>query len=91
MLRKFGVQKLLTFIVVAWGIVQLGMGFVHAWGWLVLCRVLLGIFEVWQIFFLGGFDLTTFLIWLQAAFFPALLFILTTWFISLFQFFVIQK
>lgn len=55
MLRKFGVQKLLTFIVVAWGTVQLGMGFVHAWGWLVLCRVLLGIFEVWQnIFFVGA-------------------------------------
>ncbi|KAH9485505.1 putative transporter [Psilocybe cubensis] len=44
-LRYFGVRNWLTFIVLAWGAVQLGMGFVHSWGYLVLCRVLLGIFE----------------------------------------------
>ena len=36
----------LTFIVVAWGAVQLGMAFVSAWYWLVVCRILLGAFEV---------------------------------------------
>jgi len=45
-LRKFGVRNWLTFIVVAWGAVQLGMGFVSAWYWLVVCRILLGTFEV---------------------------------------------
>ncbi|PPQ87485.1 hypothetical protein CVT25_008221 [Psilocybe cyanescens] len=44
-LRYFGVRNWLTFIVLAWGAVQLSMGFVHSWGFLVLCRVLLGIFE----------------------------------------------
>ncbi len=45
-LRKFGARNMLTFNVVAWGAVQLGMGFVSAWYWLVVCRVLLGVFEV---------------------------------------------
>lgn len=45
-LRKFGVRNWLTFIVVAWGAVQLGMGFVSAWYWLIVCRILLGTFEV---------------------------------------------
>ncbi|KAF8161310.1 major facilitator superfamily domain-containing protein [Crassisporium funariophilum] len=59
-LRKFGVRNWLTFIVASWGAVQLGMGFVKTWGYLALCRVLLGIFE--------------------ASFFPALLFIISTWY-----------
>jgi len=45
-LRKIGVRRLLTFSVFAWGLVVLGMSFVHSWGWMVFCRVLLGIFEV---------------------------------------------
>ncbi|KAF4621397.1 hypothetical protein D9613_000869 [Agrocybe pediades] len=44
-LRYFGVRNWLTFTVVAWGAVQLAMGFVKSWGYLVLCRVLLGVFE----------------------------------------------
>ncbi|KAF8963680.1 major facilitator superfamily domain-containing protein [Flammula alnicola] len=44
-LRYFGVRNWLSFIVVAWGSIQLAMGFVHSWGYLVLCRVLLGVFE----------------------------------------------
>ncbi|KAF9012523.1 major facilitator superfamily domain-containing protein [Cyathus striatus] len=59
-LRRFGVRNWLTFTVVGWGAVQLGMGFVKAWGYLTLCRILLGIFE--------------------AAFFPAMLFIISTWY-----------
>ncbi|KAL0578919.1 hypothetical protein V5O48_003067 [Marasmius crinis-equi] len=60
MLRKVGVRIWLAFIVVAWGAVQLGMGFVEHWGLLTLCRVLLGAFE--------------------AGFFPALVFIISTWY-----------
>ncbi|KAF8070732.1 major facilitator superfamily domain-containing protein [Lyophyllum atratum] len=59
-LRQLGVRNWLTFCVVAWGIVQLAMGFVPNWGLLGFCRVLLGAFE--------------------AGFFPAMVFIITTWY-----------
>ncbi|PPR05324.1 hypothetical protein CVT24_008043 [Panaeolus cyanescens] len=59
-LTYFGVRNWLSFVVVAWGAVQLGMGFVQHWRWLVLCRALLGVFE--------------------ASFFPALVFIISTWY-----------
>ncbi|KDR75670.1 hypothetical protein GALMADRAFT_140293 [Galerina marginata CBS 339.88] len=60
-LRKLGVIHWLVFLVVSWGAVQLAMGFVPSWGYLALCRVLLGVFE--------------------AGFFPALVYIITTWYI----------
>lgn len=41
-LRQVGPRNLLAFCVVAWGAVQVAMGFVTSWGYLVLCRVLLG-------------------------------------------------
>ncbi|KAJ7502985.1 major facilitator superfamily domain-containing protein [Mycena galericulata] len=44
-IRKFGARNYLTFCAVGWGAVQLGMGFVKTWGYLTLCRVLLGMFE----------------------------------------------
>ncbi|KAK2463121.1 hypothetical protein APHAL10511_004776 [Amanita phalloides] len=44
-LRRFGVKNVIGFSVVGWGAVQLGMGFVHTWGDLALCRVLLGACE----------------------------------------------
>jgi len=44
-LRKYGARNLLTFTVVAWGAVQLGMGFVSTWAWLTVCRLLLGALE----------------------------------------------
>ncbi|KAL4258761.1 MFS transporter superfamily protein, partial [Pleurotus pulmonarius] len=59
-LRLLGARNWLAFCVVAWGAVQLGMGFVPTWGWLILCRVLLGLFE--------------------APFFPALVYIISTWY-----------
>ncbi|KAF5380507.1 hypothetical protein D9615_004684 [Tricholomella constricta] len=59
-LRQLGVRNWLAFCVVAWGIVQLAMGFVPNWGLLAFCRVLLGFFE--------------------AGFFPAMVFIITTWY-----------
>ncbi|KIM40317.1 hypothetical protein M413DRAFT_446501 [Hebeloma cylindrosporum] len=59
-LRYVGVRNWMTFIVLAWGIVQLCMGFINSWGYMILCRVLLGIFE--------------------SSFFPALLFIIATWY-----------
>ena len=46
LLRKLGVTHWLAFLVVAWGAVELAMGFVPTWGLLGLCRVLLGTFEV---------------------------------------------
>ncbi|KAF9486022.1 MFS general substrate transporter [Pholiota conissans] len=59
-LRKFGVVNYLSFLVAAWGAVQLSMGFVPAWGYLCLTRVLLGVFE--------------------AGFFPAMVYIISTWY-----------
>ncbi|KAF5380625.1 hypothetical protein D9615_004540 [Tricholomella constricta] len=59
-LRVLGARIWLTICVVGWGVAQLGMGFVPTWGYLVLCRVFLGVFE--------------------AGFFPALVFIITTWY-----------
>ncbi|KAF8806564.1 MFS general substrate transporter, partial [Phlegmacium glaucopus] len=59
-LRKLGVTHWLSFLVVSWGAVQLAMGFVPTWGYLALCRVLLGAFE--------------------AGFFPAMVYIITTWY-----------
>lgn len=44
-LRWIGARNWLTICVVGWGIAQLGMGFVPTWGWLVFCRVWLGVFE----------------------------------------------
>ena len=45
-LRKLGVVQYLTFLVVAWGSIQISMGFVPTWGYLALVRILLGTFEV---------------------------------------------
>jgi len=59
-LRKIGPRYWLSFIVVSWGAVQLGMGFVPSWQSLAVCRVLLGVGE--------------------AGFFPAIVFIVTTWY-----------
>ncbi|KAJ8488534.1 hypothetical protein ONZ45_g13922 [Pleurotus djamor] len=44
-LRRLGARNWLAFCVVSWGAVQLGMGFVPTWGYLILCRILLGLFE----------------------------------------------
>ncbi|KAF9259708.1 MFS general substrate transporter [Marasmius fiardii PR-910] len=44
-LRKIGVRYVMTFLVIAWGAVQLAMGFVKDWRLLAFCRVLIGVFE----------------------------------------------
>ncbi|KAH6914010.1 major facilitator superfamily domain-containing protein [Coprinopsis sp. MPI-PUGE-AT-0042] len=44
-LRRVGVRNWLSFLVLAWGSVQLGMGFVKNWEQLLATRVLLGAFE----------------------------------------------
>jgi len=44
-MRKIGPAKWLGFIGFAWGIVTIGMGFVHSWGALLACRVFFGAFE----------------------------------------------
>ncbi|TGZ81514.1 MFS general substrate transporter [Ascodesmis nigricans] len=45
LLRKVGAAKWLGTIVVAWGAVMLGMGWVKTWTQLVACRTVLGFFE----------------------------------------------
>jgi hypothetical protein len=45
-LRYLGVRNWLAFCVIAWGAVQLAMGFVPTWTLLAVCRALLGAFEV---------------------------------------------
>ena len=44
-MRKVGPAKWLGVIGFAWGIVTIGMGFVHSWGALLACRVFFGVFE----------------------------------------------
>ncbi|KAG6888987.1 hypothetical protein C0992_006863, partial [Termitomyces sp. T32_za158] len=44
-LRKLGARTWISICVVCWGAAQLGMGFVPTWGYLLLCRTLLGVFE----------------------------------------------
>ncbi|ESK93153.1 high-affinity nicotinic acid transporter [Moniliophthora roreri MCA 2997] len=55
-LRYVGARTCIAFYVISWGAVQLGMGFVPSWGWLVVCRTLLGVFEA------GFFSAVTFII-----------------------------
>ena len=78
-LRKLGVTHWLSFLVVSWGVVELSMGFVPTWGYLVLCRVLLGTFEVRELSLLPH-NLSS--RHNQAGFFPAMVYIITTWYIS---------
>jgi MFS family permease len=44
-MRNVGPAKWLGAIGFAWGIVTIGMGFVHSWGALLACRVFFGAFE----------------------------------------------
>ena len=60
LLRRLGVRNWITFLVVAWGAAELGMGFVTNWQGLTACRALLGLFE--------------------AGYFPAMVFVITTWY-----------
>ncbi|KAG7093368.1 hypothetical protein E1B28_007050 [Marasmius oreades] len=55
-LRYAGPRICLAFYVVSWGAVQVGMGFVPTWGWLLVCRTLLGVFEA------GFFSAITYII-----------------------------
>lgn len=45
LLRKVGAAKWLGSIVVAWGAIMTGMGWLTDWKQLVVCRALLGLFE----------------------------------------------
>ncbi len=44
-IRRLGAQIWLSSLITAWGLCVLGMGFVHSWETLTICRALLGIFE----------------------------------------------
>lgn len=50
LLRKFRVVPYLSLLVIAWGAVQISMGFVPNWQYLALFRALLGAFEVNKLF-----------------------------------------
>ncbi|KJY01880.1 phthalate transporter like protein [Zymoseptoria brevis] len=45
LIRRVGPAKLLSAIVVAWGLVSLGIGFIQTWQTLVVLRALLGLLE----------------------------------------------
>ncbi|KAF2646791.1 MFS general substrate transporter [Massarina eburnea CBS 473.64] len=45
LLRPIGPKYLLNGLAVAWGVVMLGMGFVKDWRVIVVCRMLIGVFE----------------------------------------------
>jgi hypothetical protein len=85
-LRKLGVTHWLSFLVVAWGAVELAMGFVPTWQLLGLFRVLLGTFEVREFLLLGLAFISIILMSSnqkkkQAGFFPAMVYIITTWYV----------
>ena len=46
LIRRFGTANWLAIIIICWGAIAIGMGFVHSWQLLAVCRALLGIFEV---------------------------------------------
>jgi hypothetical protein len=46
MIRRFGTANWLSFIIICWGAIAIGMGFVHSWQLLAALRALLGVFEV---------------------------------------------
>ncbi|OGM41170.1 pantothenate transporter [Aspergillus bombycis] len=45
LIRRIGARVWLSFLIISWGACVLGMGFVHSWQSLTVCRALLGIFE----------------------------------------------
>ena len=45
-IRRVGAANLLSFMVICWGGVTIGSGFVNSWQILAVCRALLGAFEV---------------------------------------------
>lgn len=45
MLQKVGARYWLSGIVLAFGVITIGMAFVKTWEQLAVCRVLLGVFE----------------------------------------------
>lgn len=45
LLRPTGPKNLLNGLAISWGIVMVGMGFVNDWRLIVVCRMLIGIFE----------------------------------------------
>ncbi|KAF2753513.1 retrograde regulation protein 2 [Pseudovirgaria hyperparasitica] len=44
-IRRLGARLWLSFLIISWGACVLGMGFVHSWVSLTVCRALLGMFE----------------------------------------------
>jgi hypothetical protein len=49
-LRRVGAAKWLGTIALCWGVVMIGMGFVHDWKVLTVCRTILGLFEAGKSF-----------------------------------------
>ncbi|KAL6155002.1 hypothetical protein ACJQWK_01321 [Exserohilum turcicum] len=45
LLRPIGPKMLLNGLAVSWGVVMLGMGFISDWRLIVVCRMLIGVFE----------------------------------------------
>ncbi|KAF9770567.1 hypothetical protein IL306_011875 [Fusarium sp. DS 682] len=43
--KKFGPGRVLAIAIISWSIITLGTGFVHSYGQVIACRVLLGFFE----------------------------------------------
>lgn len=44
-IRRVGARNWLSFLIIAWGCMVLGMGFIHTWEALTVLRALLGVFE----------------------------------------------
>jgi len=49
-MRYVGPRLQLSALAVSWGLVMLGMGFVNDWKIIVVCRMLIGIFEAGKLF-----------------------------------------
>ena len=45
LIRRVGAAKHLGTLVVLWGAVMIGMGFINDWRVLVVCRTIMGFFE----------------------------------------------
>lgn len=52
-IRRLGVRYWLSFLIVSWGCIVLGVGFIDHWKSLIVLRTFLGIFEAGREFSTG--------------------------------------
>lgn len=76
--RKIGPRVFLSLLAFCWGCVTIGHGFAQHWTQLIALRLVLGLFEVRHVPRPGRYE--NIRLREQAAFFPGVVFLLSTWY-----------